>query len=301
MLESCYQLIIGGLNATIFIGNRMWITSRENNLSSYRGDEKGMGRRYTEREKNIIRDNYLLMEYKDLAELLPNRTLSSIMATARYYGYEKGPYSIYSVNQAYFSDPTAENSYWAGFIAADGSINKTRLDRLQIDLSVKDEEHLYLFKEACGYTGPIRNYREDYFPYSRLLVCGVDQWVKDLKSNFRVTSNKSKFLEFPRLNDMSLLLAYIAGLIDGDGSITYQATTRSYTPYIKINAIEPLISSIKDFFDNSYPNKRPSKVSEDRSSSNLKRYVLGGKRALDVAKDIENLQLPLLRDRKSVV
>lgn len=137
----------------------------------------------------------------------------------------------YGFNEKFFHIPNILNSYWSGFIAADGCIYKTKnQDCLQLFISYKDVDHLYRFKECIKYSGDIKvTYRKN--SGNRLAGCKrasskmcrinifSNNLCKDLFNNYNIIPRKSLILCPPsKLSDHDIM-AYIAGLIDGDGCI----------------------------------------------------------------------------------
>ena len=126
----------------------------------------------------------------------------------------------YKINQDYFSVPNLENSYVAGFIAADGNIHKSK-NKLRIDLQIRDAEYLQnivlLFSDK-KITTTKRNYRS------------ISLWswkiISDLQKNFNITPNKSLTLKPPKLEGQNAL-AFIIGNLDGDGSIIIRKDRRN--------------------------------------------------------------------------
>lgn len=126
-------------------------------------------------------------------------------------------------NEDFFAEPNLENSYWAGFIAADGNVWQPpgRSLVLSIGLQRRDGAHLEELQKSIGAGklyqidtfdekyGKVRE-RSEYQLYSNK-ICS------DLEMNFNITPKKSLTLEPPELTDDNAL-AYIAGYIDGDGS-----------------------------------------------------------------------------------
>ena len=66
----------------------------------------------------------------------------------------------YNVNHKYFEViDTEEKAYWLGFLYADGCVIKTKTgSSLLLKLSVKDEEHLNLFKTNIFNSSSLSNY-----------------------------------------------------------------------------------------------------------------------------------------------
>ena len=65
----------------------------------------------------------------------------------------------YNCNDNYFDKNTQESFYWAGFIAADGCVMRRGKNSkiLSISIHTKDIDHLYKFKKAIGFAGPINS------------------------------------------------------------------------------------------------------------------------------------------------
>lgn len=142
-------------------------------------------------------------------------------------------------NENFFSKPNLTNSYWAGFIAADGNIYTSTTSRgavrgLKIQLSSKDRSHLEKFKQDIEYTGNILDEAikhtqlkhpqvqamngKTYYS-SRLQFCNK-QICKDLEINFNITPLKSLTIEPPTHLEFDHAIAFIKGYSDGDGCIS---------------------------------------------------------------------------------
>lgn len=130
----------------------------------------------------------------------------------------------YDCNHNFFSLDTEASFYWAGFIAADGNIEK-EANRIKIELALDDYAHLEKFKIAIESTAPIHiaekietrpQFKENIY-YSCKIRFNSEQMVKDLL-RFNIVANKSKIYDMPDwLFDHPLLNHFIRGLIDGDG------------------------------------------------------------------------------------
>lgn len=125
----------------------------------------------------------------------------------------------FEVNDTFFHIPNKLNSYYAGFIAADGNIRKDTENVLTISLASKDKEALTTF---IDYLQSNYNVKDGIFnsryPYSYLSITSIDI-CQDLRYNFNITPQKSFTLVPPNLDDKDLIDSYIVGLIDGDGCI----------------------------------------------------------------------------------
>jgi hypothetical protein len=161
--------------------------------------------------------------YKAIGELL-NRTGDSCQLKARRIGannlYKSG--KRYEVNKDFWK-PGPISAYWAGFSAADASISKSSLNcyAYRLEISTKDESHLYKLKEDCNFTGPIkRSLRRGQYLHSRVLV-SEPRWTEDLAKYWNIVPNKTKRLAPPNLESEYLKFCYLIGYLDGDGTIFF--------------------------------------------------------------------------------
>src|SRR5260370_9394638 len=95
--------------------------------------------------------------------------------------------------------PNLKNSYWAGFLAAEGNI-KTGRKRISIKLHIKDVAHLEKFRDALEYTGRVYRYERDA---SIEIAC--PEIADDLARNFSITPRKSFTLQPPLLTDEDMV------------------------------------------------------------------------------------------------
>lgn len=129
----------------------------------------------------------------------------------------------YTVNQDFWN-PNPISAYWAGFSAADASINKHSLNcyNYRLEIANSDISHLEQFKKDAQYNGLIKtSIREDKFLHSRLVV-SEPKWIKDLEKYYNILPNKTLRLAPPNLNDEYLNFCYLIGYIDGDGTIYFE-------------------------------------------------------------------------------
>lgn len=124
-----------------------------------------------------------------------------------------------SYNKSYFKIIDSESkAYWLGFIYADGCVKSGGQNVLEICLSVRDENHLYKFKEDINFKGHINRKGVDTkYPSCRLRLFGKEI-IEDL-INQGAYPRKSLILDFPKLVPKHLLRHFIRGYFDGDGSV----------------------------------------------------------------------------------
>jgi hypothetical protein len=142
------------------------------------------------------------------------------------------------INYSFFSKPNEINSYWAGFIAADGCIIDTdRSKRLSINLSSKDKNHLVLLSNLLDV--PLYTYKTKQHDVSRLSLRS-NKLCLDLENNFNITPRKSLTLKPPKLS-AKLQRSFISGYFDGDGSL-YVIRNKRYTyPGLSILGTEAML------------------------------------------------------------
>lgn len=151
-------------------------------------------------------------------------------------------------NHNFFKNKNPLNSYWAGFIAADGNIS-SKGNTLKIALSAKDTEHLEklssLLSENYSLKEEERSLNDKIY---KTISFGLSskQWKDDLKENWNITPAKSLTLEFPEFDSLENKKSFICGYIDGDGSMC--VSNNKFT--LQILGTESFLSSILVFLVN---------------------------------------------------
>jgi hypothetical protein len=126
------------------------------------------------------------------------------------------------LNEYYFSGKEKAVYYWAGFLAADGWIEKER-NRVGLALQAQDYKHLEKFKNAVE-SG------HDICPFMNNTAFRIrfnsEQMVKDLESKFNITQAKTFTYKMPEFEEPHLFLEFMRGYIDGDGHLEKSASKR---------------------------------------------------------------------------
>lgn len=214
--------------------------------------------------------------------------------------------TLYNYNESFFSVAGLKNSYWAGFIAADGCISARA--QITIKLSQRDVDHLKKFNSDIKYNGKIYQYsritnfgnsaeKQKYngkeCKTAEIILCNAQKPIYDLCENFNVYSNKSLILTHPLGLSEPNELAFIRGYIDGDGYIEYSPRTR-----ISICGTEATLTWIKKIFDKISPststNKLVASVRKHSQSDNLYTYEVGHNRAKKILNILSELNTPYL-------
>lgn len=190
----------------------------------------------------------------------------------------------------YFAEPNLENSYWAGFIAADGYIYVPKKGQriLGIRLKSTDREHLIKLQSSIG-AGTLtetttfsEQYNKEYYGTSYRL--SSDKVCFDLLKNFNIGERKSLTLEPPDLSG-DLTTAFIAGYIDGDGSYSMGA----YSPRLGIVGTEIFLSWILKQYG------LKSSIYYTNGTYGVSIY---GDNAIGIRRGIHDLNLPLLERKR---
>lgn len=168
------------------------------------------------------KENEILSQYPynpKIWELFPNRTRTAITMQARKLGYVR-QCGNYGINFRFFENWSPEVAYVIGFFMADGCV-EPKLNRISIELSMKDYDHLLNIKNLMGSENPICIKKTRY-------SCGLyihnRKMVNDIMK-MGVIPNKTTRCRLPIIED-KYFYDFLRGYIDGDGSIYYNGNTK---------------------------------------------------------------------------
>lgn len=179
----------------------------------------------------IVKKYYNQISAKQIKEkFLPNKSIECIRHIARKHGI-KGScgIKIYSCNEQFFSIPNIINSYFAGYLAADGYITKDFT--VGVECKIDDRALLDNFKHATQSTypiyirdrGEIKGFKDSRIyirqPNAVFKITWIKQWVNDLQTNWNIYPKKSLNIQPPNLVNSEYIAAYIIGYFDGDGHV----------------------------------------------------------------------------------
>lgn len=252
-----------------------------------------------EMDKDLIIEKY--KEFGSLTELA--KLFSVSLETIRKYFIKNDiPYTksvVYKVNHDFFSKDNEESFYWAGFIAADGCIEKTK-PRIVICLKDTDCKHLDKFRNSVETDAPLvfttRTDKRKGFKSGKYYSCRIritsKKMVNDLK-RFNITSCKSKTFEFPKhLLNNKYIKHFIRGLIDGDGGIYYNKKH----PYIFLCGTKDCVESVASYFNKHVENKITI-----RKNKNLYSFCIGHIKSIkNILNDIYDCSVYLNRKKEKV-
>lgn len=131
----------------------------------------------------------------------------------------------YDVDDEFFSKESESVFYWAGFLAADGCVQRSKNIKwntkyISLCLAKKDHNHLQKYKDCIGATNPIKK-RCNNKKYERMdLVITSNQIFEDLGKLFNIIPNKTLTYTFPIwIINHPMVHHFIRGYFDGDGTV----------------------------------------------------------------------------------
>ena len=118
----------------------------------------------------------------------------------------------YNFNSQIFNKvDTSEKAYWLGFLLGDGSITKNQ-SSLRLELSNKDLDHLYKFRDFISSDYPIKETNKDC---SLISINSID-FTLSLARFGLVPAKTYKDILTPKLKT-NLLVDFYRGIFDSDG------------------------------------------------------------------------------------
>jgi hypothetical protein len=197
----------------------------------------------------------------------------------------------------FFSGVTTTNCYWAGFIAADGCLYP-KYKQLSFDLKITDFTQLLKFCKAADCKEKVKAvYRKDKDVWAaQLYIRGVEDWIRDLDLYFNITPRKSLTLKPPSLLiEQEHRLAYIRGLVDGDGCIGkyFMPKQDRWDWVIHLRGTDAILSYVKDTFDKLVPTEGKKRVANVTTKPPIQ-YVVRGLRAEKIISLLSSINTPYL-------
>ena len=148
----------------------------------------------------------------------------------------------YFVNEEAFSNVNIESCYWAGFLAADGSVAKNG-NTVSLALSVKDKEQIERYAKFVHFSSTPKKYKNKSYS-----VRFASKHIKEqLKQNWNIVPQKTFTLQPPNLRQDELVDAFIVGYIDGDGCINLSKERKNIQ--LSIVGTKPFLEWIKARFE----------------------------------------------------
>lgn len=264
-------------------------------------------------EDDLIRKYYATLSHKDLKNIIPNRNCASIRSRASRLGIKKGTRYIFTKNDSFFSVPNELNCSVAGTWGSDGCIEtnkKGKSNRVMLNLATKDFDFLTKIKNALEFTGDIKNYvhknkllvtERNTTVYDRktsyLQISRAKQWIEDLNKHWNITTQKTYSLQPPDITDLNLCMAYLCGIINGDGSIGVYKKLKYKALRICLLGTESLLIWAKSVFEEFLGEPLDAKVRRERPGAKIFSLGVCGSNAAKIIEYVNTLDCVFM-DRK---
>lgn len=143
----------------------------------------------------------------------------------------------YGCNEKFFMLNNEYSLYWAGFIAADGCVRlqDKKYKQLAINLSIKDINHLYKFKNLIEFEGPVQ---KCFGRYETAQVTISSDNIFDSLSRFNIVPRKTHVYRFPDwLINHKMVNHFMRGYFDGDGCFSMQLLKDKNIPQLRCHVL----------------------------------------------------------------
>ena len=185
----------------------------------------GWTTKWTEKELNILKENYPIGGVTKVQKMIPNRSHKAILSMAA-----KHKINQWSYNENYFENIDSEDkAYWLGFIWADGYITESQ--DFGIEIAIKDIQHLEKLQRDLESNTIIRKRQKESYGKineSCILEFRNKKIVQDLEE-IGMIPNKTYNLPIPNIPE-KFYTDFIRGFFDGDG--TYVLNTQNHNKEI---------------------------------------------------------------------
>lgn len=253
---------------------------------------------WTLEEDNCLRAllNNNQLSYWDIAKQL-RRSANSCQSRAHYLNLSSNFVNRqYSFNENFWKTPNPINSYWAGFVAADGSLTSDKFI-FKLAISKNDISQLERFKNDCDAEYNILSQtrmtkKGNKSEMVSIAINGCPTWYEDLKTNFNITPNKTHRLQPPNLLDNYLKLCYLIGYTDGDGTICLNCRNEVTIGYA--SASQSIIDWVKDTIETNFPLKLCYKPANVRVKPTHSLFAVNGIRSFIILDALKDFPVPKL-------
>lgn len=195
--------------------------------------------KFSIKEKNILKKHYSALWKYDLMDLIPNYNWHQIQFQANKLGLSKP--NIRTSKLKFLLEDNLINYYWYGFIMADGHLSES--NALIISLNKKDLNHLEKISSKIG-CNILTSTKNDMVTINVMDKINVQLLKEKLDINNNKTYNPPSIDKLNNLLDnKEKFLAFMIGMVDGDGNITYQknsTTFKSLRMHIHVSWIDVL-------------------------------------------------------------
>lgn len=260
-------------------------------------------RSWTTDEDNLLRQYYPIKKGIQMLnnEILSYRSYASIKRRAHRLGLIN---KNFWKDENFFNEPNTLNSSIAGIIASDGHITNNRVsiyqrsseDKMLMDILevTKSNYNIYRRKRYGNDICFSDNYQ------SSLDFYRASKWVKNLNNIWNIPiGHKSYSIEPPvALSTLDYKLAYICGLISGDGTICKSVTKKKYEKFnLCVRGTLSLVMWCKNVFSEFLQQNLNIKITKERKTRSLYYFQVSDFKAIDIFEKIRSLECVFL-DKK---
>lgn len=222
---------------------------------------------------------------KKAYKLLSHKTISAIRQKAFSLGLKN---KVYYKNENFFESPNTMNCSIAGAISSDGHLEaKQRKNCISYNISIyqksTDDEWLEQMLKATESNYKIlRRTRKQHKilkntcfspanTQSVLIFSKAEKWVKDINKNWGIPIGHKSYTvpAPPNLGSLDNKLAYISGLICGDGSIVVSSSKKSRGIRIILLGTKPLLDWCKETIEEFLGKRLKNKVLKEHPNREL--------------------------------
>ena len=272
-MKDLYQEVINSFNNYIKITEIARIYKISVSKVYYILKKSNINYRKNKDLSTILNKANLAKKYNELCSLKAvgkyfNTSYSSIKKYMIKYDIPFKKQIKYLFTKDYFKYYNKDSFYWAGFLAADGCVkdrkskNGNRIWEISLELSNKDLDHLYKFKNSLNSNHKVF-YKEKTNSSNITLVS--EEMVCDLK-RFNIVPRKTFVYTIPDfVKNSNLVSHFIRGYIDGDGSYYYANNSIN----IEVKGTYDTLLFIKEIFDKIVSKKTPNKIRKINSIYSL--------------------------------
>ncbi len=253
-----------------------------------------------------LREVYGQQPLKELPGMFPGKSTEDLRTKAKSLGLvSRKARRKATFKEDFFSELTLRTCYWAGFIAADGYVNDDR-GYVSLNIQERDCDHLMAFCRDVGFWSPpahietkakqrsIMGRRCRAGNMARVTVFSR-RWLRDLDETYNIRPGKTYNLRPPNLAEGRQCLAYVAGLLDGDGFITLdnKPIIRLRTGIVGLQVMTDWVKTVVDAFlqGSGMESSRPPRFAQ---RGPLYDWRLSGRRAYRLLHELRSLDLPSL-------
>lgn len=197
----------------------------------------------------------------------------------------KGLKYYHDVN--FFDKKNNISLYWAGFIAANGCIQKKK-NSVSIKLREDDLQHLEKFQDVACHTGVIHKIKSKQVLFT---IHGAHRWLEKLEEYYNIVATKSLILQPPNNLSDSEALCYIVGYMDGEGCLSSKEISSDYC--LQITGSERMLLWVKSLFDKWCP-PFYGRIANVNKRRKMFCYVIKGVRAKHLLEKLLSVNLPRL-------